>query len=353
MKPNNTSNFVNNAKIIHKNKYDYSLCEYKNANTKVKIICPEHGIFEQIPYKHLKKQGCPKCSGKNKSTTSEFIKKAKEIHKDIYDYSLVDYINCDTKVKMICPEHGIFQQTPSSHLSKSGCPKCSGKIKSTTSEFIKKAKEIHKDIYDYSLVDYINCDTKVKIICPEHGIFQQTPEKHLKKQGCPICCDNKKMTNMDFIKKAKKIHKNKYDYSLVNYINNHTNVKIICHKHGEFEQAPTNHLKGEDCPNCKIKSKGEIEIKNILDYLKIEYIQQKKFKDCKNILSLPFDFYLPKHNILIEFDGRQHFNINTKYYTPQITKNDNIKNNYCIKNSITLLRIKFDEDIKEKIKTIC
>lgn len=140
---------------------------------------------------------------------------------------------------------------------------------------------------------------------------------------------------------------------LINIIDNHTNVKIICHKHGAFDQTPTNHFKGEDCPNCKIKSKGEIKIKNILDNLKIDYIQQKKFKDCRNILLLPFDFYLPKYNILIEFDGRQHYNINTKYYSPQMTINDNIKNDYCIINNILLLRIKFDDKkIEEKIKTI-
>ena len=121
--------FIKKVKVIHGNVYDYSLVEYKNAHTKVKIICPEHGIFEQKSYHHLRGQGCPECryiksGNKLRSTTEQFIKKAKVVHGNKYDYSLVDYKNNKTKVKIICHEHGIFEQTPNHHLSGNGCSKC-------------------------------------------------------------------------------------------------------------------------------------------------------------------------------------------------------------------------------------
>lgn len=75
---------------------------------------------------------------------------------------------------------------------------------------------------------------KVKIICEKHGIFEQTPAHHMRGNGCQLCSENKKMTNGDFIGKVKEIHGNRYDYSLVEYTNSNTKVKIICEEHGEF-----------------------------------------------------------------------------------------------------------------------
>jgi len=192
-----TQQFIEKAISIHGDKYDYSLVDYKNARTKVKIICPIHGVFEQTPNDHLSRCGCNKCaiiknSDKIRSTTQQFIEKAISIHGDKYDYSLVDYKNNKTKVKIICPEHGIFEQTPNSHLLGKGCNKCGivkghDKQRSTTEEFIKKAISVHGDTYDYSLVDYKHTHTKVKIICPEHGVFEQEPNAHLSGQGCRKC----------------------------------------------------------------------------------------------------------------------------------------------------------------------
>jgi hypothetical protein len=163
------------------------LVDYKNTYTKIKIICPVHGIFEQRTSNHLRGQGCKQCGGTKKLTTEEFIKKAKTIHGDKYDYNLVDYKNTYTKVKIICPIHGVFKQKPSDHLRNNGCPECSGTKKLTTKEFIEKAKAVHGDKYDYSLVKYKNTKTKVKIICPIHNTFEQRPNSHLKGFGCPEC----------------------------------------------------------------------------------------------------------------------------------------------------------------------
>jgi len=151
-----------------------------------------------------------------------------------------------------------------------------------------------------------------------------------------------------FIKKSNIIHNYKYNYSEVEYINNKTKVKIICPKHGIFNQKPNDHLMGHGCPICK-ESYGEKQIGIFLDNNNIRYIRQKKFKNCKNIKVLPFDFYLPEYNMCIEFDGIQHFKKIDKWGGENnyklIMLKDNIKNNYCKNNNIYLLRIKYNDDI--------
>ena len=184
--------FINKAKKIHGNKYDYSKVEYINSQTKVCIICPEHGEFWQIPNDHLKGFGCSSCSGLKRHTKESFIEKAKEVHGDKYEYSKVEYINSKTKVCIICPKHGEFWQTPREHLQGFNCQKCGSINRSkllslTNDKFIKKAKEVHGDRYDYSNINYVNYETKILIICPEHGNFWQMPREHLSGCGCPKC----------------------------------------------------------------------------------------------------------------------------------------------------------------------
>ena len=241
-----------------------------------------------------------------KLTTEEFINKAKQIHGDKYDYSKVEYINNQTKVCIICPKHGEFWQIPSSHLIGIGCPKCSGTKKLTTEEFISKAKQVHGDKYDYSKVEYVNAKTKVCIICPEHGEFWQTPSSHTQKKGCPFCAKNIKLTTDDFIKRAKQIHGDKYDYSKVEYVNMESKICIVCPIHGEFWQTPHNHLK-YGCSKCQ-SSKLEKEVREILDEYNIAYEEQKTFDWLVYKQKMYLDFYLPKYNIGIECQGEQHFN---------------------------------------------
>ena len=167
--------------------------------------------------------------------------------------------------------------------------------KLTNENFIKRAKEIHNNKYNYSKVNYISSKEKVCIICPEHGEFWQTPDNHLHNKGCPKCAklqtsSIQTLTTDDFIKKAKDVHGDKYDYSKVNYINNRIKVCIICPIHGEFWQIPTNHLKGEGCPKCGRKQTSLAQslttdefiekAKGVhgdkYDYSKVNYISSKK-----------------------------------------------------------------------------
>ena len=184
-----TEEFIKRAK--EKFDYDYSITIYKNKRTKIKFICPKHGIQEQLPENHIK-YGCGLCGRENgyssvRLAQDKIIKRFKKIHGNKYDYSLVEYKNIDIKVKIICPIHGIFEQLPYNHLRGHGCSECATNLKSNTERFIDQARKVHGDKYDYSLVNYVNCRTKVKIICPIHGVFEQTPQSHLKGNGCKYC----------------------------------------------------------------------------------------------------------------------------------------------------------------------
>ena len=289
-----------------------------------------------------------------KLTTEEFIEKAKIVHKNRYDYSKVIYTNNHTKVCIICPKHDEFFQQPNDHLNGSGCPKCwVRKLPKTTKMFIKNAKEIHGNEYNYSKVNYCNARTKVCIVCSIHGEFLQIPITHTRGSGCPKCGLIKiskyfSLNNEKFIKKANKVHNNKYDYSKVNYCNAKTKVCIICPKHGEFFQNAGNHLHGYNCPKCN-SSNGEERIERYLKEQNIKYITQKRFDDCRNKLKLPFDFYLPEIKTCIEFNGQQHYE-SIKYWGGDSTleyvqRNDKIKRNYCKTNNIRLIEIPYTEDI--------
>jgi len=243
--------FINRANEIHSYKYDYSKVKFINTYEKVNIICPEHGEFEQFRNNHLSGHGCDKCGGTWKITEEEFLNKVNEIYNHKYDYSKMFYINCSTEIVIMCPIHGEFKQKPHKHISGKECKEClkeqllSCKLKL----FIEKSNKIHNCKYNYSKVIYKTCDDKVVIICPIHGEFNQSPSQHLRKQGCPDCNSNKLSLKI-FVNRSNKTHNYKYNYSKVDYIDSKTKVKIICPKHRGFEQTPNHHLKGYGCPKC-------------------------------------------------------------------------------------------------------
>jgi len=218
--------------------------------------------------------------------------------------------------------------------------------KYNTEEFISKCESVHNNVYDYSDTKYINSHTKIRINCNEHGIFNLRAGDHLFGYGCPKC-NNMYLNTKKFIEKANLIHGDEYDYSLVNYLNAKTKIIIVCRKHGEFSQRTGDHLSGSGCPQCT-SSKGELIIEKFLIENNIIFERERIFDKCRGVKrTLPFDFYLPQHNQLIEFDGEQHFK-NIKYWggidkLKIQQKNDLIKNSFAKKMNINLLRIKFDE----------
>ena len=297
-----------------------------------------------------------------KLTTKDFIKKAKIIHKDVYDYSLVNYKNYNIKIKIMCPIHGEFNQKPDYHLRGSGCPECAiqnhrkDKQKSLN-DFIVEAHKIHNNKFDYSKVVYLNNSTKIKIMCPIHGEFQQVPHAHLRGADCTKCSYEKRgnlqrVGKKEFVNRANKTHRGIYNYSKLSYTTLQNKVKIICPIHGEFEQEAHSHLKGSGCKVCNF-SKGEREVKWFLEDNRISFISQKTFEGCKDINPLPFDFYLPDYNMCVEFDGRQHRQPIVIFGGVEGLKDrqkkDMIKTKFCRTNSIKLVRINSIKSVSKKL----
>jgi very-short-patch-repair endonuclease len=279
---------------------------------------------------------------KVRKTTEQFITEANLVHSYKYDYELVDYKSNKIKVAVICKTHGKFSVSPDNHLSKkSGCPKCYHDSKKLNLiNFIEKAKNIHGNKYDYSLVDLNLTKNKIIIICNIHGKFLQTPNSHLSNHGCPKCYGLYK-NNDDIIKLFKRTHGDKYDYSMIDYINSSTKVRIVCKKHGEFKQSIHHHIDGVGCPNCNL-SKGEEKIRLFLKQNNIKFEQQKNFK---KLGKYEFDFYLPEQNILIEYDGKQHFEpvkiFGGKDEFIKTIYRDNVKDKFAEENDIKLIRIPY------------
>ena len=178
--------FIAKAKEVHGGKYSYEEAVYVNAHVPVTIFCKIHGAFIIKPYVFLKGYGCPGCKIEHRHNS--FIDKANTIHNHKYNYDNAVYVNASTKVKIVCPVHGKFNQTPNSHLNKRGCPLCHSKSVMTTERFISRALEKHGDLYDYSKVDYRNINSHVLIRCPRcKSNFKQLPKNHLTGSGCMKC----------------------------------------------------------------------------------------------------------------------------------------------------------------------
>ena len=380
--------FIIRAIHIHSTKYNYSQVNYINSQTHILITCiPCNFQFNITPNNHLRGKGCKKCanklnSEKRRKTNEQFILEAKNIHKyenniPIYDYSQVNYISTHKKVNIICKIHGSFEQCPSDHLSGKGCNNCSiiNRAKKQTfkkEEFIQKAKEVHGDKYDYSQIDYINSQTKITLKCNIcEYIFEQQPNSHLQGCGCDKCAhminhENQKLTKEEITERGKKTHGDKFDYSLINYINIHKPIKIKCNKcNNVFEQLVANHIKqNKGCPFCDCR----ITEKILHNYLKSIYpniIKEFKQKWCKCKKYLPFDECIPELNIIIELDGLQHFQQVMNWKSPEENqKTDKYKmkcaneNKYCVIRiiQIDVLYDKYDWKTElinniEKIKT--
>lgn len=353
--------FIDRVKRIHGNKYDYSLVNYVNAHSFVKVICREHGEFEVIAGSLSVGSGCPGCGHKpykkrDAIDTEKFIERSKIAHGEKYDYSLVDYKKSTLKVIIVCPTHGAFEQTPDHHMRGFGCRMCANnKIKlalsHTTFDFINDAITVHGDRYDYSLVRYTNSDSKVEIICKDHGIFKQTPAHHKKGDGCPKCCNEwngRRIGTREFVEKAISVHGEKYDYSATEYVKSSDYVSIACPKHGSFVQNANSHIMGAGCPSCNL-SKGELAISKILSDLGYSFKTQARFGNCKRKNTLPFDFQVFTDNgfNLIEFHGRQHYESISHFGGEKrlqaITERDSIKSDWAIENNIPLLVIHYKE----------
>lgn len=184
-----TNLFIEKARDVHGELYDYSRVVYEKWCNKVEIICKDHGEFWQSPNNHLKGRKCPTCQGRRRRTRDNFIEDANNIHGGQYSYHKSAYKDYSTKLIITCPLHGDFKKDPRAHLSGAGCPRCSGVTQMDTKAFVQRARDKHGDAYDYKDVQYVTMKTKVDIWCRKHDHkFQQTPDAHLRSVfNCDIC----------------------------------------------------------------------------------------------------------------------------------------------------------------------
>lgn len=298
----------------------------------------------------------------NPLTNEQFLEKARAIHGNKYDYSQTEYYRSHIPVRIICPEHGVFLQQPNKHLSGHGCQRCAYRYNYTEEDFVKEAKKVHGDKYDYSQANFTKVTGIVSLYCPVHGLFKQNAGNHLRGFGCPQCGhelvgSNNRMPLNEWKERSTKKHNNKYNYSLITEIKNQDSiVKIICPNHGIFMQSAAAHLNGSGCPSCK-RSLGEEKIANNLDKNGIEYKQQYKIYNenlfCKNTC-FEVDFFIESKNLVIEYNGIQHYQPiqlfgGEKRFKEQ-QERDMALRQYCKEHKIKLIEIPYTD--YDNIETI-
>jgi len=289
--------FIERATKVHRGRYTYPRAVYINKRTKLTITCPEHGDFEQRPGGHLGGNGCPKCGTAicaPFTTQAEFVERAIRKHHGRYTYSRSVYVGDAFKIIITCPEHGDFPQTPSNHLQGQGCRKCRNaaigeRTRSTLQDFINKAAQVHHGKYIYSKAVYRDRHTKLVITCPEHGDFKQIVGDHLRGAGCPKCksaaCSARLRSNLeDFIAKAIRLYGNKYAYSKAVYRGSSTKLTITCPEHGDFKQAPGDHLSGHGCAKCRNAATGAARRSNLEEFVeKAKEVHRGKYTYAKAV----------------------------------------------------------------------
>lgn len=307
--------FLKKAGDTHGDLYDYSRVVYRGAHTKVEILCREHGSFEQTPASHYAGNGCPRC-GDQRSAAAKFkerdeiIARARAAHGDRYDYSDLVYTGINNEITVICPVHGGFRQSASSHCRGHGCPQCGAESSNDAKRidplvFLRRARQVHGHRYNYRGSHYVSNDTKLDIVCPEHGAFSQTPSSHLSGAGCPACgyasaAAKNRQTAEEFISRAMSVHGSRYDYSLVDYSLARSPVVIVCPDHGPFEQTPSHHLRGSECPKCHaVTSRAEDDLFAFVSNLAPDAERSNR----KIIRPKELDIYVPSRNLAIEYCG--------------------------------------------------
>ena len=304
---------------VHGDKYNYDKMIYKGLRQKIIITCPIHGDFEQIAYNH-QTCGCKQCYEESRIiTTDRVIKRFKEVHGELYDYSkfteVKSYLD---KIEIICPIHGSFHKIISNHIKGQGCPECYRESTRLTKEkLIEKFRKIHGDRYNYDKVEYVNYDTPVIITCPIHGDFSQLIHTHVHTYnnhngcGCPECAKIKlreiKLLDINnLINRFNIVHDNKYNYDKMIYTGMRDNITITCPIHGDFEQLPANHLyNNQGCPNCAYEltiSKPEQDLADLIKSWNLNILQN----DRSVLNPKELDIYIPEKKVAIEFNGSWH-----------------------------------------------
>jgi very-short-patch-repair endonuclease len=371
--------FMERAMAAHGKRYDLSLAIYRTQYDAVSVRCGQHGLFTIAPQNLWKGGGCPNCARAERGmarrlTTEEFVLRANAVHGTKYTYMNTMYTTAKTKVSVTCGVHGDFSILPSNHLAGRGCYVCSQErqvvllnsgARHSQEEVITRFNNVHGFKYDYSLVRYIRSIDPLQIGCPEHGLFDQAPVHHFDGKGCPKCAKEitrnaNRLNEAEVIDRFQNLHGKRFDYSRFRYKDFKTKSVIGCRDtgHGFFEMSAQAHLEGKGCPACS-QSKGERFIDEWLRESGYKFEREFSIPSAAGARGrLRFDFLISEHKVLIEFDGEQHFRPVTFFGSSketalkvhgEINRRDKIKNIWAATNGYKLIRIRYDDDIREKL----
>jgi hypothetical protein len=348
VKAKNRKKSVDVLKLIYKD-YDFSKVDFYSEDGKVKVICKKHGEFEAFCYKRNKnKQICPFCLEEEQSIV--LINKIKSVNEN---YEIKE-INFNLKVvTLFCNKHGIFKQFFSKIFSGHGCTECFKEFKNKRSESIplkisgyellSKFKKMYNNCYTYQIEDnnFYFKNQKIKIYCKTHGEFIQYIGKHLTGFECQLCSKiaGGHYSTENFIKRAKKIHGDKYDYSKTECKKSHDDITIICKKHGEFKQKAYNHINGCDCLKCSTKESSKES--EIIEFIKLNCNFNIITKDRSNIFEI--DILIKDLNLAFEING---VFWHTEVYVPSNFHLN--KTNVCKQKDIDLIHIYEDDWLYKK-----
>lgn len=313
--------------------------EYKGTKEKITLKCPNGHVYD-TDFHGFKNKGsrCRKCSDKKRKLTYDYVKKYIESH----GYKLIskEYKNANENLEVECPKGHIYDVNYSNFKSGKRCPYCNGKHKYTKEEML---SYFQSEGYEVLSSEYKDTSSRLIVKCNHGHIYDTTFLNFKRGKRCSKCANNKRL-DYNYVKK----YIESFGEKLLskNYINNRTKLTIQCEKGHIYHCSFDNFKKGNRCPECK-NFKGELKVEEILKEYDIEFKKQYKFKNCKFKRHLPFDFYLPKYNLLIEYDGKQHYEISEYFggYNGFIdTKiRDTIKNIYCKEHRLDLLRISYKD----------
>jgi len=362
MKKHSTEEVIEKGKNLYGDKYTYEHLEYTTYEEKFKVTCPIHGDFKKTYSAFLmRKQGCPKCSRKNRGrsiNTEKFIKRVKKIYGDNkYDLSNIIYENSKQEMKIYCFTcEKYFTRTPKDLLQGYGCQNCKDfhpEVRKTRKErFYEKADEVLKFKNITIVGNYEKGNVGIKLKCGVCGnTFDKRPDKLLSGEGCLYCSKKNKKTNEEFINEVIEMYgEGIFSFKKTKYENIKKSVIITCLKHGDFEVIPKDFLAGRNgCKECnRLQSKGEMVIAKYLKDNKIKNSCNKTFDDLKDKSLLSYDFYLPDYNLLIEYNGIQHYEFTpflheTEFDFHRQKHHDWLKRKYAKDHEIQLLIIPYWE----------
>lgn len=349
--------FIRLCKNKYGDRFDYTHLPESIKRAVETIICKKHGKLELIPRDHLRsKHGCPHCASEYVIKPTErinrgFIQKAKKKHRNGFDYSLVELeTEPGAKVDIVCPEHGVIKVTLKSHLhSKTGCWDCGfekgtkKRVKyNTLDDVIKEAVKAHGERYTYLNYDRVN--RTVTYLCVDHGKVVQGMDQHFLGKGCSRCFyDGFRITPESFMERVHVVHPEGYTYDLIELRTVNQNIEIT-HECGRvYSGRVSNHLNGQGCMRCKSSSFGEDRIRDYLKLNQVEAIEQYRIEGYP----YRYDFYIPEINVLVEYDGQQHFKP-VEFFggvkaLRETKRRDRLKNKIASRYGYTLIRLNYKQ----------